>query len=81
VSVLLQYRFVFVIALLAVAAALLTDRNRLPLALRGLRRTLGCEAQASASRTHPVAFIVPGTKEERERFQRPQKDRNGQDSF
>lgn len=49
-SVLLQYRFVFVIALLAVAAALLTDRNRLPLALRGLRRTLGGDAQASDSR-------------------------------
>ena len=40
-TVLLQYRFVFVIALLAVAAVLVTDRNRLPVVLRGLRRTLG----------------------------------------
>ena len=37
----LQYRFVFVVALLAVAAVLVTDRNRLPVVLRGLRRTLG----------------------------------------
>ncbi len=37
----LQYRFVFVIALLAVAAVLVTDRNRLPVVLRGLRRMLG----------------------------------------
>ena len=48
---LLQYRFVFVIALLAIAVALLTDRNRLPLVLRGLRRTLGGDTQAPASRT------------------------------
>jgi len=41
VSVLLQYRFVLVVALLAIAAALLTDRNRLPLVLRGLRRVVG----------------------------------------
>ena len=40
-SVLLQYRFVLVVALLAIAAALLTDRNRLPLVLRGLRRVVG----------------------------------------
>ena len=37
----LQYRFVFVVALLAGAAVLVTDRNRLPVVLRGLRRTLG----------------------------------------
>ena len=49
---LLQYRFVFVIALLAIAAALLTDRTRLPLALRGIRRTLGGgDKQAPVSRT------------------------------
>ena len=40
-TVFLQYRFVFVVALLAVAAVLATDRNRLPIALRGLRRALG----------------------------------------
>ena len=35
-----QYRFIFVIAFLGLSAALLTDRNRLPLALRGLKRVL-----------------------------------------
>ena len=50
-SVLLQYRFVLVVALLAAAAALLTDRSRLPLALRGLRRALGGGAVASSA--HP----------------------------
>ena len=49
-SVLLQYRFVLVIALLAVAAALLTDRNRLPLALRGFRRMLGGDGKDASSR-------------------------------
>ncbi len=36
-----QYRFVLVVALLCVSCALLTDRNRLPLAIRGLRKVLG----------------------------------------
>ena len=36
-----QYRFVFVVALLLIAAVLATDKNRLPIALRGLRRVLG----------------------------------------
>lgn len=49
-SVLLQYRFVFVIALLAIAAALLTDHSRLPLALRGLRRTLEGGSPPSSAR-------------------------------
>lgn len=49
-SVLLQYRFVVVIALLAIAAALLTDRSRLPLALRGLRRTLEGGSLPSSAR-------------------------------
>ena len=48
-SVLLQYRFVLVVALLAVAAALLTDRARLPLALRGLQRMLRRDAGLGAS--------------------------------
>ena len=40
-STLLQYRFVLVIALLAIAAALLRNRNGLPLALRGISRVTG----------------------------------------
>ena len=40
-STLLQYRFVLVIALLAIAAALLRNRNGLPLALRGIRHVTG----------------------------------------
>ena len=55
VSVLLQYRFVLVIALLAIAAALLTDVARLPLALRGLRRALGAGAGAQADSPRPVS--------------------------
>lgn len=40
-SVLHQYRFVLVVALLAIAVALLTGRNRLPLAFQGIVRALG----------------------------------------
>ncbi len=40
-TVFLQYRFVFVVASLAFAAVLATDRSRLPVVLRGLRRALG----------------------------------------
>lgn len=36
-----QYRFIPVVALLCISCALLTDRNRLPLAIRGLRKVLG----------------------------------------
>lgn len=54
-SVLLQYRFVLVIALLAAAVALLTDRARLPLALRGLRRVLGKGASAREDSCPPVS--------------------------
>ncbi len=35
------YRFIPVIILLAVAAALLTDYSKLPIAVRGLNRMLG----------------------------------------
>ncbi|MGN0852455.1 MAG: hypothetical protein ACI4Q3_03665 [Kiritimatiellia bacterium] len=42
-----QFRFVIVVALLGIAAALLTDRTRLPLALRGLKRVLGKDAGLS----------------------------------
>ena len=60
---LLQYRFVLVIALLAVAAALATDPARLPLALRGLRRVLGGaradgERRPSVSRGRRVAAFA-----------------------
>jgi hypothetical protein len=50
VSVLLQYRFVLVIALLAIAAALLADSARLPLVLRGLQRAVGKGARADSSK-------------------------------
>ena len=47
-----QYRFIVVIALLCIAAALATEKGKLPLALRGLKRTLqrdaGVEESASA---------------------------------
>ena len=36
-----EYRFILVVALLGGAAALATDRGRLPLALRGLKKMLG----------------------------------------
>ena len=52
---LLQYRFIVVIALLAVAAALATDPARLPLALRGLRRVLGGGARTDGERRPPVS--------------------------
>ena len=51
----LQYRFVLVIALLAIAVALLADPARLPLALRGLRRALGGGAQTKEDQPRPVS--------------------------
>ncbi len=54
VGSLLQYRFVLVIALLAIAAALVTDPARLPLALRGLRRALG-GARSQSDSPRPVS--------------------------
>ena len=42
-----QFRFVPVIALLCVAAALLTEKGRLPLALRGVRKILRRDAGLS----------------------------------
>lgn len=41
IDILYQYRFVPVIALLVAAAVITTPPNRLPLALRGLRKMLG----------------------------------------
>lgn len=54
---LVQYRFVVVIALLGLAAALATPRGRLPLALRGIRRTL--RRDAGAPTAEPPARAVP----------------------
>ena len=51
------YRFIPVIALLGAAAALATPRGRLPLALRGLKKTLQGDAGRadSAAQSEPVA--------------------------
>ena len=42
-----QYRFVAVIVILGIAAALATEKGRLPLALRGMKRMLQRAAGAS----------------------------------
>ena len=49
-----QYRFVAVIALLGLAAALATEKGKLPLALRGLKKTLRRDAgvQPTADARH-----------------------------
>ena len=52
-----QFRFVPVIVLLGVAAALLTEKGRLPLALRGVRKILRRDAgrpERSAEETRGV---------------------------
>lgn len=41
-----QYRFVVVIAILGIAAALATEKGKLPLALRGMKRVLQRDAGA-----------------------------------
>lgn len=48
------YRFVPVVALLGVAAFLLTDRSKPPLALRGLKKMLGSADQPSEGASTPV---------------------------
>lgn len=53
-----QYRFIFVIAFLGLAAALLTDRNRLPLALRGLKRVLKKDEGVSKESAN-VSTVTP----------------------
>ena len=45
------YRFIPVVILLGVAVALLTDRSKLPMALRGLNKILG---RSSGSAVHDV---------------------------
>ena len=57
------FRIVAVVVLLAAAAVLLTDRSRLPLALRGLAKTLGArsgrpEGVSNVRRTLAFALII-----------------------
>ena len=58
-EILHQYRFVAVIALLGAAVVLATPKGRLPLALRGLRKTLRRDAGLPAARTaeRPVSGV------------------------
>lgn len=48
------YRFVPVIALLCVAVVLLTDKSKLPLALRGLKKALGSRVPDAPSEAKPI---------------------------
>ena len=57
------YRFVPVVLLLGVAAALLTDTSKLPIALRGLRRAIGRDSGGGAAHKVPawrrwLAFVL-----------------------
>ncbi len=47
-SILYQYRFIAVIAFLGLAAFLATERGKLPLALRGLRKMMRRDAGLAA---------------------------------
>ena len=49
-----MYRFIPVVLLLGVAAYLLVDKSKLPLALRGLKKVLGSAAPPSPSAAPPV---------------------------
>ena len=49
-----MYRFIPVVLLLGVAAYLLVDKSKLPLALRGLKKVLGTAAPPSPSAAPPV---------------------------
>ena len=51
---LLAYRFVPVVLLLGIAAFLLADKSKLPLALRGLKKVLGNAAPAAPTDAPPV---------------------------
>ena len=48
------YRFIPVVALLGLAAFLLTDKSKPPLALRGLKKMLGSEASPTDGASTPV---------------------------
>lgn len=57
------FRFVPVVALLGLAASLLTDKSRLPLVLRGLKKTLGRNAERTPCAPPPawkrtLAFLL-----------------------
>lgn len=52
-----QYRFVVVVALLGAAAALATEKGRLPLALRGLRKALPRAAGAAETAPRPGVSV------------------------
>ena len=48
------YRFIPVVALLGLAAFLLTDRSKPPLALRGLKKMLGSAGSPTEGASTPV---------------------------
>ena len=48
------YRFIPVVALLGLAAFLLTDRSKPPLALRGLKKMLGSAGSPAEDASTPV---------------------------
>lgn len=52
--VLTAYRFIPVVALLGLAAFLLADRSRPPLALRGLKKMLGSAGRPPEGASTPV---------------------------
>lgn len=56
-----RYRFIVVILLLGCAAALLTDKNKLPLALRGVRKVLQKDQGAPAGREQK-ATVTPARR-------------------
>ena len=49
-----MYRFIPVVLLLGIAAFLLVDKSKLPLALRGLKKVLGNAAPAAPGDAPPV---------------------------
>ena len=50
------YRFIPVVALLGLAAFLLTDRSKPPLALRGLKKMLGSAGSPAEGASMPVSL-------------------------
>ena len=61
-SMLGPYRFIPVVLLLGAAAALLADPSKLPIALRGLRRSLGRDGGGAAHKVPAwrrcLAFVL-----------------------
>ena len=54
-----QYRFVVVIAILGIAAVLATEKGKLPLALRGMKRVLQKDAGVQTSSSSQTRTGVP----------------------